>query len=320
MLKASITGISLAGIVLAGSALAQQSQPTTQTAKPSTSSTAHKTTTAAKKTTAAAPLVLKTDREKASYAIGTSIGRHLKDDELNVDTALLYRAIRDALAGKKPPASDQELAEGLMNFQKAARAEMAAKNLHAGEAYLVAFKAKPGVVTLPDGLAYKVLQQGTGPMPTASDEVVVNYRGTFVDGKEFDSSYKRNEPLTIPVGGVIKGWTEALEKMPVGSKWELVIPPSLAYGERERQGMPPNSTLVFEVELLKIAPKKAEAPEAPGAGTPEPSGAAPKAAPSSGAPSSNPGTPGTSTAPAPPTPAPPNTSAAPTANAPQPKR
>ena len=309
MLKVSIAGITLAGMVLAGSILAQQSQPSEPTTKPSTSSaTAHKTTPA-KTTTAAAPLVLKTDRDKASYAIGTSIGRHLKEDELDVNTAIMYRAIRDALAGKKPPVTDQELADGLMAFQKAARDAMAAKNLSVGQEYLAKFKTEPGVNVLPDGLEYKVLQQGTGPKPTAGDEVTVNYRGTFVDGKEFDSSYKRNEPLTLPVSGVIKGWTEALQMMPVGSKWELVIPPSLAYGDRGRQGMPPNSTLVFEVELLKINEKKPAIPEAPEAGTPPPAGAAPSA-PAKPAPAGT----------APQAPAPPNGSAAPTASTPQPKQ
>ena len=135
-------------------------------------------------------------------------------------------------------------------------------------------RRKKGVVTLPSGLQYKILQAGTGPKPSKDDSVVCNYRGTFVDGKEFDSSYKRGEPATFPVSGVIKGWTEALQLMPVGSKWQLIIPPDLAYGEEGRPGMPPNETLVFEVSLEKIAEKEKTPPEAPtaqqpGQGAPE---------------------------------------------------
>jgi FKBP-type peptidyl-prolyl cis-trans isomerase len=131
------------------------------------------------------------------------------------------------------------------------------KNKKAGEAFLAANKEKPGVVTLPSGLQYKILQPGSGPKPTASDSVVCNYRGTLVDGTEFDSSFKRGQPATFPVGQVIKGWTEALQLMPVGSKWELFIPSDLAYGERGTNGGPigPNETLIFEVELVSIQAK-----------------------------------------------------------------
>jgi len=115
-------------------------------------------------------------------------------------------------------------------------------------------------VTLPDGLQYKILQAGTGPKPTAGESVTVNYRGTLINGTEFDSSYKRGQPATFPVTGVIKGWTEALQLMPVGSKWQLFIPADLAYGERAPGDIGPNSTLIFEVELLKIAEKKQNEP------------------------------------------------------------
>jgi FKBP-type peptidyl-prolyl cis-trans isomerase FklB len=132
----------------------------------------------------------------------------------------------------------------------------AAKNKAEGQAYLAKNKTQPGVVTLPSGLQYKVLKAGQGKKPTAGDTVVCNYRGTFLNGTEFDSSYKRNQPASFPVGGVIKGWTEALQLMPVGSKWQLFIPPELAYGERGMPGaIPPNSTLIFEVELLSIQGK-----------------------------------------------------------------
>jgi FKBP-type peptidyl-prolyl cis-trans isomerase len=270
-----------AGVMLAGSVLAQQTPAATPTpaapAKPATDTTkAHTATGAKKTTTAAAPLVLTTPKQKASYAIGTSIGRKLHDDELDVDPAILLRGLKDAQTGKKPQLTDDEMRTSLMEFQKAAQEATALKNKKAGDAYLAANKAKPGVTTLLSGLQYKVLQAGTGPKPAATDSVVCNYKGTFVDGKEFDSSYKRGEPATFPVTGVIKGWTEALQLMPAGSKWQLVIPPDLAYGERGRPGMPPNSTLVFDVELVKIAEK--EKPAAPSAPTTPP--ATPAAPPS----------------------------------------
>jgi FKBP-type peptidyl-prolyl cis-trans isomerase len=260
-----------AGMMLAGNVMAQQTPATPSTpaapAKKTTSTTTtHKTTTGAKSTTATTPLVLTTPKAKASYAIGTSIGRKLHDDGLDIDSAVLYRALKDAAAGKKPQLSDDEMRTALMDFQKQARDEASLKNKQKGDAYLAENKTKEGVKTLPSGLQYKVLKEGTGPKPTASDSVVCNYKGTFVDGQEFDSSYKRGEPATFPVTGVIKGWTEALQLMPAGSKWQLVIPPGLAYGEQGRPGMPPNSTLVFEVELVKIAEKeKPAAPAAPAA-------------------------------------------------------
>jgi FKBP-type peptidyl-prolyl cis-trans isomerase FklB len=132
----------------------------------------------------------------------------------------------------------------------------AAKNKAEGQAFLAKNKTQPGVATLPSGLQYKVLKAGQGKKPTINDTVVCNYRGTFINGTEFDSSYKRNQPASFAVDGVIKGWTEALQLMPVGSKWQLFIPPELAYGERGAQGaIPPNSTLIFEVELLSIQSK-----------------------------------------------------------------
>src|SRR5581483_10252570 len=198
----------------------------------------------------------------------TSIGRKLHDDGLDVDTTVLMRALKDAQAGKEPLLKDDEMRSALMEFQEEASKQMAAKNKSDGEAFRAANKTKEGVVTLPSGLQYKILQAGTGPKPSKDDSVVCNYRGTFVDGKEFDSSYKRGEPATFPVTGVIKGWTEALQLMPVGSKWQLVIPPDLAYGEEGRPGMPPNETLVFEVSLEKIAEKEKTPPEAPAAQQP----------------------------------------------------
>ena len=144
--------------------------------------------------------------------------------------------------------------------QEAKRLAASETNKKAGAAFLAANATKPGVVTLPSGLQYKILTAGTGPKPAADDRVVCNYRGMLLDNTEFDSSYKRGQPSTFPVTGVIKGWTEALQLMPVGSKWQLFIPADLAYGERGQATIEPNATLVFEVELLSIAPKAQPAP------------------------------------------------------------
>jgi FKBP-type peptidyl-prolyl cis-trans isomerase len=277
-----------AGMMLAGNALAQQTPAappsTTTPAKTATGTTKTGTATTAKKA-APAPLTLTTPKQKTSYAIGVSIGKKLHDDGLDIDTAILIKALKDAVAGNKLLMTDDEmrtsltsLAQDMQKKQQEKQQEGAAKNKKDGEDFLAANKAKEGVVTTPSGLQYKILQAGTGPKPAATDSVVCNYKGTFVDGKEFDSSYKRGEPATFPVTGVIKGWTEALQMMPVGSKWQLVIPADLAYGEQGRRGMPPNSTLVFEVELVKIAEKTLPpaAPAAPAtpppATTPPPSG------------------------------------------------
>jgi FKBP-type peptidyl-prolyl cis-trans isomerase len=231
------------------------------------SSTTPKTGTAAK-----TPFTLKTDKDKQSYAIGLNIGKTMHKDGVVVNTAVLARGIRDAMAGGKVLMTDDEIKATLtalsVELKKKATEKSEAEattNKAAGETFLAANKAKDGVVTLPSGLQYKVIKQGDGPKPTATDSVVCNYRGTLLDGTEFDSSYKRGQPATFPVGQVIKGWTEALQLMPVGSKWQLFVPADLAYGARGAgQQIEPNSTLVFEVELLSIQPK-AEAKPAPDA-------------------------------------------------------
>jgi len=256
-----------AGLLFCGVTLAQQSsapppqQPSAS--KPATASTAPKP---AQKPSAPAPkpLSLDTPKEKASYAIGLNIGRSMKKDEVEVDPEAVAKGIKDALSGAKPLLSDEETQSVLTALQNDVRKhqqetynQALTKNKQEGDAFLTTNKSKPGVVALPSGLQYKVLQNGDGPKPTASDTVVCNYKGALIDGTEFDSSYKRGQPATFPVGQVIKGWTEALQLMPVGSKWELYIPSSLAYGERGTQGGPigPNETLIFEVELLSIQPK-----------------------------------------------------------------
>jgi FKBP-type peptidyl-prolyl cis-trans isomerase len=222
--------------------------------------------------------VLKTDNDKASYAIGLNIGDNLHKQSVPVNPDMLALGLKDALTGGKPLMTDDEVKATLTAFQnqmrKTQEEKMAAEgsaNKKEGDAFLAANKAKAGVVTLPSGLQYKILTAGTGPKPTAADTVVCNYKGTLINGTEFDSSYKRGQPATFPVGQVIKGWTEALQLMPVGSKWQLFVPADLAYGDRGAgPDIGPNATLIFDVELLSIKP--AGLPPAP----PKPAAAAPK--------------------------------------------
>jgi FKBP-type peptidyl-prolyl cis-trans isomerase FklB len=282
----------LAGTMLLGQALAQQtpaatsqpaasaqtgsaSQPASTQAPGQNATPAKKSTssTAAKKPAAAAPLALKTQKEKTSYAVGVNIGNGLKRQQLPVDPAILARGLRDAMNGAKLALTDDEMKavltqlqtemrakqQEMMAKQQAAAKEEGAANRKEGETFLAANKSKEGVVTLPDGLQYKILKQGNGPKPTASDTVTCDYRGTLINGTEFDSSYKRGHPESFPVSGVIKGWTEALQLMPVGSKWQLWIPADLAYGDTPRGGgIQPGDTLIFEVELISIKDKSAD--------------------------------------------------------------
>ena len=258
---------------LAGSMIFMNGQDTTPPAskpaakKPATAGAAK--TTGSKPATATAP-ALTTKKDKISYAIGADLGKKLKTSSIDVDPTILTRALKDTLTGAKVDMTDDEiratltdLTKDLQQKQVAAAKEASEKNRKAGEEFLAANKSKEGVMALPDGLQYKILTPGNGPKPTASDTVVCNYKGTLIDGKEFDSSYKRGQPATFPVSGVIKGWTEALQMMPVGSKWQLFIPPDLAYGDRQAgPDITPGSTLVFEVELMSIQPKTAAAPDA----------------------------------------------------------
>lgn len=260
----------------------------------------------------ATPLALKTNKDKQSYAIGINVGKglgqNLKQSGIDIDPAILVRAIKDVLAGDKQSMTDQEAQETLKTLQADLRKtqqlkqeQLAETNKKEGDEFLAANKAKEGVTTLPDGLQYKILTEGTGPKPAATDAVTVNYRGALVNGTEFDSSYKRGQPATFNVTGIIKGWTEALELMPVGSKWQLVIPSDLAYGPSGRPPViGPNSTLVFEVELVSIQPKPAvpvpaaapapnpaASPNAP-AGNPAPGANSPSAKPEAPAPAPKP--------------------------------
>jgi len=258
-----------AGTLLLGNALAQQTPAATTKPSSSSPATSTKSQTPAAKRPAATPLTLKTPKDKFSYALGMKMGENLHKQSVPVDPAILARGLKDALAGTKPLLTDDEAQAAIMQVQNDVRKkqqekaqETGAANKKEGETFLAANKAKEGVVTLPSGLQYKVLKEGTGPKPTATDTVSCNYRGTFINGTEFDSSYKGGQPVSFPVSGVIKGWTEALQLMPVGSKWQLFIPSDLAYGDAGRPGIEPSSTLIFEVELLSIEDKsKEKAPE-----------------------------------------------------------
>jgi FKBP-type peptidyl-prolyl cis-trans isomerase FklB len=215
-------------------------------------------------------LTLKTPKEKASYAIGVNIGRGLHRDAVDVDPAVVARGLRDGFGGAKTLLTDDEMKGAMVvlqtelrkkqevrnRAQEAQMQQVGEANKKEGEAFLAANKTKDGVVTLPSGLQYKILTEGTGPKPAATDSVVCNYRGTLLNDTEFDSSYKRGQPATFNVGQVIHGWTEALQLMPVGSKWQLFIPADLAYGQQGAgPDIGPNATLIFEVELLSIQGK-----------------------------------------------------------------
>lgn len=203
---------------------------------------------------------LQTTKEKQSYSIGADIGSKLKAQAIEIDPDTLALGIKDAVSGNKLLLTEQEINETLSTLQKelmekqAERAkQLAEKNKEEGEAFLFENKKKEGVKTLLSGLQYKVIKEGTGKTPKADDTVVTNYRGTLTDGTEFDSSYKRGQPATFPVKGVIAGWTEALQLMKEGSKWELFIPSNLAYGERGAGNViGPNAALIFEIELISV--------------------------------------------------------------------
>ena len=203
---------------------------------------------------------LATEKDKLSYAMGMDLGQQLKTQSVDIDPALFGRGLADALAGGKTLLTTEEAKTAIAELQKAMivkRAEAVRlsgeKNKAEGEAFLAANGTKEGVVTLPSGLQYKVLTAGTGRKPALEDTVVCQYRLSLVGGKEVDSSGKRGQPFTIPVKSAIKGWTEVLQLMPVGSKWEVFVPPNLGYGERGAGAdIGPNATLVFEIELVDV--------------------------------------------------------------------
>jgi FKBP-type peptidyl-prolyl cis-trans isomerase len=200
------------------------------------------------------PAQLKDQKDKFSYAVGLNIGMNFKRQNIDVNADAVTAGMKDGIAGKPQMTMDQ-IKETMTAFEKdmqQKQTEVGKKNAAEADKFLAENKTKEGVKTTASGLQYKVLKEGNGAQPKAADTVTVNYRGTLTDGTEFDSSYKRNEPATFPVAGVIKGWTEALQLMKVGSKYQLFIPPDLAYGEQGRPGIPPNSMLIFEVELMDV--------------------------------------------------------------------
>lgn len=204
--------------------------------------------------------VLKNQKDKMSYIIGVDIGNNLKKQAIDIDANILTKGIKDALAGSKSLLTEQEIRDTLAVFQKemaAKKEEASKKNKKEGEVFLAENKKKDGVKTLPSGLQYKVIKAGTGKKPKSTDTVTTHYRGTLIDGREFDSSYRRGQPVSFQVSGVIPGWTEALQLMEEGAKWQLFIPPNLGYGEQGTGGMiGPNATLIFEIELISIQEKK----------------------------------------------------------------
>src|SRR5881396_2897078 len=216
----------------------------------------------------------KDQKDKVSYAIGMQIGFNLARQKVDINPDVLNAGMKDAIAGK-PQLTPDQVKDVMAQFEKdmeQKQKQLGEKNKAEGAKFLEENKNKPGVKTTASGLQYKVEKEGTGAQPKATDMVTVNYRGTLIDGTEFDSSYKRGQPATFPLNGVIKGWTEALQLMKQGSKYQLVIPSNLAYGERAMgPDIAPNATLIFEVELLDVKPPPTPAPQA--------SGPAPQAAP-----------------------------------------
>jgi FKBP-type peptidyl-prolyl cis-trans isomerase FklB len=209
-------------------------------------------------------VVLKSQKDKVSYSIGMDIGKTMKNQAIDIDPVIFGRAMKDAMSGQKPLMTDQEMRDTLAAFQKEMMAkqqelakQMGDKNKKEGETFLAENKKKEGVKTLASGLQYKVIKAGTGKKPKSTDTVTTNYRGTLIDGTEFDSSYKRGKPVTFPVNGVIRGWTEALQLMQEGAKWQVFVPSSLAYGENGAGNqIGPNAALIFEIELISVEEKK----------------------------------------------------------------
>ena len=235
-------------VLAAAPVIAQTGHPTTAK-KPATSSA---TTT---------PAALRNVRDSLSYAIGLSVADFYRRQNItNINTALVVRAINDVKDGKVVM-NDQQAQACIINYMKKSEAEKAAGNKKLGQDFLSANKNKPGVITLPSGLQYQVIKEGTGPKPSLTDRVKVHYHGTTIDGKVFDSSVQRGQPVELAVNGVIPGWTEALQLMPVGSKWKLFIPSDLGYGDQQAGPLiPPGSALVFDVELLDIIGKPVPPP------------------------------------------------------------
>lgn len=246
------TSLLILGCVATAASIAQTTKPAA--GKPAPKTGAKPGTVKA----VAAALPMKNSVDSFSYAIGLSIANFYKQQGVNnINNQLVLKALTDSKNGKA--ALNEEQANAcIMTHMQAARSQKSSGAKKAGQAYLEQNKAKQGVVTLPSGLQYQVITTGTGPKPTINDQVKCHYAGSFTDGNEFESSYKNGQPVTFPVGGVIRGWTEALQLMPVGSKWKLFIPSELGYGDMDNGPIPGGSTLIFEVEILEIV--KADQP------------------------------------------------------------
>lgn len=213
--------------------------------------------------TSYAEVNLETPEDKTSYSIGVDIGKHFQQQDIQIKMDSFISGVKDGQEGGEYQLSDQEIRDTLIGLQakilekqNEERQDLAQKNLQEGKAFLDNHKEKEGVQTTASGLQYRIIEEGQGETPDANDRVTTNYRGTLIDGTEFDSSYKRGEPMEFPVNGVIPGWTEALQMMKAGAKWELVVPPELAYGEHGVGNIiGPNATLIFEIELLEVHKK-----------------------------------------------------------------
>ena len=214
------------------------------------------------------PVAYKTEADKLSYTFGSQFAQSMKAQGVELNLAIFTHGFQDVLAGKSLALTLQQQREVMIAFRARLRAKQLVqqqvqaqvlqidpgKNIQESKAFLEQNAKKPGITTTPSGLQYRIIKEGTGKIPTANNSVKTHYRGTLINGTEFDSSYKRNQPATFGVRGVIKGWTEALQLMKVGAKWELFIPAKLAYGSRGRPSIPANSALIFEIELLEILP------------------------------------------------------------------
>ncbi len=204
-------------------------------------------------------LELKDQKDKESYSLGYRFGQSLKSQQLEINLEIYTSGLKDSLGGANPLLSQEEINKAISEIQARANAarqqelkKMAEKNLVQGKTFMEENGKKEGIITLPSGLQYKVLQEGSGKTPKATDEVTVNYKGTLIDGTEFDNSYKRGKPATFPLDRIVSGWREALQLMKEGAKWQLFVPPLLGYGEQGAGPIPPGSTLIFEIELLAV--------------------------------------------------------------------
>lgn len=267
LLAGLIVGLATAQQIPAAKAPAAQEAsaskvPTAQNA-PAAKASGAQEAAAAKPPAAQEPSPFKTPTERRFYALGMEYGSQLRKNSVEVDTDLFIKGFKDAISGGKTLLTEEDARAAVTELSAEQKRKMAEartaeteKNKKDGEAFLAENKKKDGVVALPSGLQYKILKTGEGEKPTAEDTIVCNYRGTLLNGTEFDSSDKHTQPMKFPVKRVIKGWTEALQLMPVGSKWKLFIPSDLAYGERGVSTMiGPNATLIYEVELLSIQEK-----------------------------------------------------------------